>query len=345
MPFQSCRIKGSCIIVITEGIVQRYGMDNWERLELLLKENQFELVNFEQVTPQKDGTDCRLIYLMNDTVESFLVFRNIRYTGEYIKEYEGVLDYAMNPKENYLKVQQGNSCLLMFFDALELETHLYDYGGIGHFWVKGYENLRVLEYQIAIICDKLEYLGEEFCNNLEKEIAFLRYFPPLNYVSYPSASAKYVVPVEHPWQVTETALDFMENICEKVEDQKMKKMIEMYRKHPSIHRAKKIAKSLSYNNHQKITDCIHELILQAASGYPRRLFGKETEERMKRGIRKAKMIQETYRQKGIQARIYREEPFEYDCDGMEMNIYVMILKEGMIRRNIKIIKIYEEVVS
>lgn len=50
----------------------------------------------------------------------------------------------------------------LFFTGMVLEAHLFDYGHTGHFWVKGYEYLRQLEYRLAILHDKLEYLGEEF---------------------------------------------------------------------------------------------------------------------------------------------------------------------------------------
>ena len=52
-----------------------------EKLEQLLEQDQFELIFTEQ--------DIRLVYLMNDAVESFLVFQNVRMTGEYKDEYEG----------------------------------------------------------------------------------------------------------------------------------------------------------------------------------------------------------------------------------------------------------------
>ena len=46
-----------------------------EKLAQLLEQDQFELIFTEQ--------DIRLVYLMNDAVESFLVFQNVRMTGEY----------------------------------------------------------------------------------------------------------------------------------------------------------------------------------------------------------------------------------------------------------------------
>lgn len=46
----------------------------------------------------------------------------------------------------------------------------------GHFWVKDTEYLRNIEYKIAIVRDKREYLGEEYCNNQELKLAHLSVF-------------------------------------------------------------------------------------------------------------------------------------------------------------------------
>ena len=62
-------------------------MDALAMLQELLEQDQFELVFREK--QEKADKDIRLVYLMNDAVESFLVFKNARMTGEYRKDYEG----------------------------------------------------------------------------------------------------------------------------------------------------------------------------------------------------------------------------------------------------------------
>ena len=42
--------------------------------------------------------------------------------------------------------------------------------------MKGDEDLRVLEYQIAILRDKYHYLGEEYCTEKERQLASLADF-------------------------------------------------------------------------------------------------------------------------------------------------------------------------
>lgn len=75
---------------------------------------------------------------MNDAVESFLVFHNARMTGEYRADYKGKISASMSfeDSEYILVVRQGESVVTIFFEDLLTDVHLYDYGEIGHFWVK-----------------------------------------------------------------------------------------------------------------------------------------------------------------------------------------------------------------
>ena len=158
--------------------------DTFEMLEELLEQEQFELLfpkengaqaewecyetyeNNEGKQGEKDSLarvgkekipgDIRLVYLMNDAVESFLIFRDARLTGSYLENYEGPLKSSLSQEgdEYILVVWQGENVVTLFFRMLDLEVYLYNYGEIGHFWVPGYEYLRLLEYQIAILRDK-----------------------------------------------------------------------------------------------------------------------------------------------------------------------------------------------
>ena len=61
--------------------------DIFEMLQELLEQQQFELLIEEcHTTPG----DIPLVYLMNDAVESFLVFKQAKLTGSYIKDYERI---------------------------------------------------------------------------------------------------------------------------------------------------------------------------------------------------------------------------------------------------------------
>ena len=100
--------------------------DTFEMLEELLEQEQFELLfpkengaqaewecyetyeNNEGKQGEKDSLarvgkekipgDIRLVYLMNDAVESFLIFRDARLTGSYLENYEGPLKSSLSQK-------------------------------------------------------------------------------------------------------------------------------------------------------------------------------------------------------------------------------------------------------
>ena len=161
--------------------------DTFQKLAELLGEDQFELVavndekdpqdqkaasesafseaiaeksddNMYRVDSYVKNGEIRLVYLMNDAVESFLVFGNARMTGVYKPDYEGEIlaDLSRQGREYILVVHQDDSVVTLFFETLSLEKHLYDYSRIGHFWVEGYEYLRQLEYRLAILRDKYQ---------------------------------------------------------------------------------------------------------------------------------------------------------------------------------------------
>ena len=199
--------------------------DTFQKLAELLGEDQFELVavndekdpqdqkaasesafseemaekpddNIYRVDSYVKNGEIRLVYLMNDAVESFLVFGNARMTGVYKPDYEGEIlaDLSRQGREYILVVHQDDSVVTLFFETLSLEKHLYDYSRIGHFWVEGYEYLRQLEYRLAILRDKYDYIGGDSCNALEEKLSALVEFPPLNYCCYPAVPEKYIVP-------------------------------------------------------------------------------------------------------------------------------------------------------
>ena len=58
--------------------------DTFDKLKELLAQDQFEVLLDEENKEEKQ--EIRLVYLMNDAVESFLVFHEARLTGEYRTE-------------------------------------------------------------------------------------------------------------------------------------------------------------------------------------------------------------------------------------------------------------------
>ena len=288
-------------------------------LEELLEQDQFELLLPEY----------KLVYLMNDAVESFLVFHGARMTGIYQEDYEGPLDASVNYEngEYVLVVHQDDSVVTIFYQSLSLEVHLYNYGEIGHFWVEGYEYLRQLEYRIAILRDKLEYLGPEFCTPTEQKLAQLEQFPPLNYCCYPAVPEKYIVPKDNPWQPTGEAITVMEELAEEAGDKSMLRLLKYYRKYHGMRMTCYIARKLHQTKHACLIDLLTEKLKKETASYPDRSFGKEADERHQKLIAKAKAEQEKFRQQGIKSEVLREEPFVTAQDELDYKVYLMIYRK------------------
>lgn len=313
-------------------------VNSWECLEQLLEQGQFDLAEGEKFLAG-GCSDCKVIYLLNDTVESFLVFQNARYTGAYIENYEDEISYILEKEQGFLRIDQGDSHFLLFFDGLELETQFYDYSRTGHFWVKGNEDLRNLEFLIAVIRDKLDYLGEETCSESERQIASLKNFPPLNYTCYPAVSMKYIVPMENPWKPTEEAIAFFLSLSREAEDRKLEKELEKYREHPTKRRAKKIAHMLTLAAHSSVTELLYQRLQEAGAAYPMRDFGEAMASEKEKKLEKAQeLIKKSYK-KCTTARVYVEEPFVCDCDDITLKVYVMLLEKGLFRRRVRVIEV------
>ena len=305
--------------------------DAFQKLAELLGEDQFELVAvnekdsqdvtvdservFSEETEEESGDkergavsyvqdgEIRLVYLMNDAVESFLVFRNARMTGVYKPDYEGEIlaDLSRQGKEYILVVHQDDSVVTLFFETLTLEKHLYDYSQIGHFWVEGYEYLRQLEYRLAILRDKYDYIGGDSCNALEEKLSALVEFPPLNYCCYPAVPEKYIVPREEPWIPSEKAFAVMEEIAVEAGDLSFIKWLRVYRKFPFKWMARKLAQMLHCTKHIKVTECLSKKLQEASAGYGNRSFGKEADEQLKTLTEKARAKQAELEAQGIES--------------------------------------------
>ena len=319
-----------------------------KKLAQLLEQDQFELIFPEdmqaerrQISEEKThGTDIKLVYLMNDAVESFLVFRNARMTGEYHSEYQGQLQASMNRQADgyVLVVRQGATVLTLFFEDLDLEVHLYEYAYTGHFWVKKYEYLRQLEYRLAILRDKRDYLGEEYCTEEEKELSVLVEFPPLNYCCYPAVPEKYIVPRENPWIPSEKAIIYMKKLAVECRDVYFEKMLETYRKRPTKFRAKRIAAMLHKKKHAAVVDLLTRRLQEATAEYPRRFLGDELERKYEKMLKMARKRQQELEEQGYKSDILREEPFTIARDSLGYKVYLMIWKE---RRGNRITEIEE----
>ena len=308
----------------------------FERLLELTDQGQFEMIYPDDLKQGK----IRLIYMMNDAAESFLVFEQARMKGKYKKDFEGEIEaelHLMKDQQEYgLIIRQAENVFTLFFRNLTVETRLYNYGEIGHFWISGYEYLRQIEYKASIIRDKREYLGNDFCNETERKLAELADFPPLNYCCYPSVSEQYIFYRDDPWSPSEEAMDVMEELLEKVDDRRMLRILRLYRRHPYKVLARYMARMFHRSSHDKIVDLLQEMIVEAAKTYPKRRLQTDEKVRYEKLRKKAEMRKNELESQGIRATIFCEEPFEAVRDSVDLKVYLIIWKRRTFNRKVRI---------
>lgn len=297
----------------------------FQKLDLLIAQGSFELVNYQ---PDQKVQDLKLVYLMNDAVESFLVFQEARLTGEYLPDFDGDLSASLSEDEHgyvFILHQDSTVCTL-FFQNLTLETHLFDYGKTGHFRVKKWEYLRQLEYRIAILHDKLEYLGTEYCNETEQLLAVLVAFPPLNCNCYPAVPDKYLVPKYPRWFVSQAAIAVMRQLALEAEDPALVRWLDLYNRFPLQLLARKIAGMLHQSSHTAVVDLLTKKLTEAAAVYPERIFSEDIERQIRVLYQQAKIRQSELLAQGIRSDILKEEPFQYTEDTLVYKVHLMIWK-------------------
>ena len=170
--------------------------------------------------------------------------------------------------------------------------------------------------------DKWEYLGETCCSEEEKQLALLRGFPPLSYLFYPAASLAYVREKEEPWKCSPLAAKLVEEAAKQEKDTWFAKMVSLYTRYPVRVLARYIAWMFHREAHKRVTDHLIRQMDQAAVIYPRRYFGEENEKKHKILFEKANKRKRDLEKQGIQAEIFREEPFAKGDDG-PFKVYVM----------------------
>ena len=300
--------------------------NEFQKLDLLLSQGSFELINYQ---PDQKVQDLKLVYLMNDAVESFLVFQGARLTGEYLPDFDGNLSASLSEdKHGYVLVlHQDSTVCTLFFQNLTLETHLFDYGKTGHFWVTGYEYLRQLEYRIAILHDKLEYLGTDYCNEAEQQLAVLAAFPPLNCNCYPAVPDNYLVPKYPRWFVSQAAITVMYRLALEAGDSALVRWLDLYQRFPIRSLARHIARMLHQTAHAGMIDLLTEKLADAASAYPERIFSESMQAQIRELYQQAEKRQTELLSQGIQSDILKEEPFQYTEDTLIYKVHLMIWKK------------------
>lgn len=306
--------------------------NEFEKLAQLISQDQFEWLE-----------DGRVVFLMNDAVESFLVFQNAKMTGELDSDYEGWLTADLEKVEDdYLLIlhQGEENVVTIRFSDLKLEVHLYNYGEIGHFWVAGQEDLRQLEYRLAILRDKVLYLGEDYATTEEIRLAELAFFPPI--MTWLAVPPKYATPPEEPWKAKEEAIEIMLSFSEEAEDKSLKKKLLWYQSHPNERVGRYLAKQLTRWIHVEVLYLIARKLREAGAQYPNRSFGTETDIKYQEMWEQACGYAKELQAQGDHVTVLREEPFVTAPDDLTYKVYLFYTQKKLFKKQIQIRQLIEK---
>lgn len=305
------------------------GLTNDMPEEFMKLAQVFELNVFEPV--YMDGEkDVHAAYLMNDSVESYFVFEHSVMTGQYKNiECEQLAGIEKTPKGYMLIVNQGGENIFTIsFDRLGMKSAYFNYGCLGHFWVKGYEYLRQLEYQLADVRDKYRYLGDTSCTRLERVFMQLADFPPIK--KYKSVPDKYYVP--YPDAIYPEAVEYLIETAESVGDKHMSRLLYSYLKKPDILKCNIIAAMFHRRTHSSFIDKIIKDVRKEADKYVNRRFSTDEERQYQQVHKRAVKAMNSYKAAGYECLLYREEPFMYSKDSITYKEHVLVFRNGLFNR-------------
>lgn len=305
----------------------------WKLAEIL------ELQVLEISYPTNESTtDCLIPYMMNDAVENYLILKNCKMTGEYLKDKEVVLPARLVKNETYILVvrQEGGTLFTLQFSGIQEHLQCYQYHRIGHFWVKGQEQWRQLVYMLGTIHDKYEYIGENVCNEKEVELMPLMEFPPLRFYSpiHESLDGKY--------PFTYDGIDCMEKIAEEAGDKWYARFVRLYRRFPIWILGKMLCKRLLLPKSEKLYQLIFQKIESASAAYGERIYEPKLQEAIEEkrkqihGVLHKKGFEGNYpkyRKQGKQVVVVEEHPFvmeefEYEDYGFRVRFMVSKVTKG-----------------
>lgn len=296
---------------------------NWKLAQV------FELSVFEPVYMEGED-DIYAAYLMNDSVESYFVFENSIMTGEYkdidCEQVAGIETLS----DGYMLIvnQGGENIFTIRFNKLGIKTTYFNYGSMGHFWVKGYEYLRQLEYQLADVRDKYRYLGSSSCTSKELIFMQLADFPPIK--KYKSVPEAYYVP--YPDAVYSDAVNYLIDMAVSVGDKRMAGMLKCYLNKPDIIKCNIIAAMFHRKAHSRFIDKLIMDVRNEADNYVKRTFNSDEEAQYKIVHNKALKALDRYKEAGYECLLYREEPFMYSKDSITYKEHILVFRNGRINR-------------
>ena len=261
----------------------------------ILKDRLYALIESETlefVSDRDDRSVMRIPYMMSDAVEDYLEFTGVEIIGEIpkrnIRKQDGGIENDIHSLiitdadilNNEISFRAGLQPVftMRYTDQVEWKN-LYQYHRTGHYWVQGAEHIRRVFYILSLIYDKIQYLGPDAGNDLERRLAKLVEFGPLRYWSPTKVS------MEDWYVTTKEGNKVMEEIAREAGDKRYASMVSIFNSLPSGRQKEKLAKYLAEPRGEKIYRYIISLINEASEPYPARSYGADNDIRIQ-GMRR-----------------------------------------------------------
>lgn len=216
------------------------------------------------------GDEYLIPYMMNDAVENYLILKDCRMTGRYLKEdtLKVTGQLAVEEDRYVLSVRQGEgNAFTLYFEEIEERIQCFQYHRIGHFWVEGQEHWRQLVYMIGTIYEKYRYLGEAYCNKEEEALVRLVEFPPFRMWTPIHES------LEEKYPATYDGIACMERLAKKAKDREYLRWIRLYRRFPNRMLERILGQKLLSPKRQNLYETIWQEVQMASELYPERDYG------------------------------------------------------------------------
>lgn len=300
--------------------------EEFYRLAQIFSENVFELI--------QNDNGVSVPYMMDDAIESFIIFENPVVTGNYDKNKRELItgSIEVQPDKCILVVRQQmsgeeDSFFTIRFTGLHMENHLYRYHTIGHFWISGYEYLRQLDYRLWVIRDKYQFFGREACSDEEISLLNLYEFAPLRYytcIDWEKDAGN---------ECSINGIEAFISIAKKAGDKSFLNILQHYLKKQSKIYEKTLIFMLRSYKHSCIVKELQKLIDDASSIYDERSFGEKYDAFIKNC---RKEINDIFPKENKVCECLEEQPFTIYDGEFSYNFHFIFWKRHFLSRNCKI---------
>lgn len=228
-----------------------------------------EFVPFELIPrTEPDGSQAGYVpYIMNDSMECYMVLENCRIIGNIIEDFRGPTQVEFADHTMGISVRQGKNVYTAWFTGIRQYCSLYRYHEIGHFWQSGQEQWRRLVYMCGTIYDKLKFSPEPACTDTEERLSKLMEFSPFRVYSPVSESILSLYP-----ETKEGARVFVE-LAEEAGDKQLARKARLYDRFPNPFLAIHIANRLARKKSEGLYQHLFRLISAESARYGSRDYG------------------------------------------------------------------------